>query len=55
MQDGDNLWDIAQTFGITVDAIIGANEMDNPEDLQLGQELVIPAAEDDAVLSGAVE
>ena len=55
VQDGDNLWDIAQTFGITVDAIIGANEMDSPEELQLGQELVIPAAEDDAVLSGAVE
>ncbi len=45
VQDGDNLWDIAQSFGITVDAIVAANEMENPEDLQLGQELVIPAAE----------
>jgi LysM repeat protein len=55
VQDGDNLWDIAQSFGITVDAIVAANEMENPEDLQLGQELVIPAAEEEAAISEAVE
>ena len=40
---GDTLWTIAQSFGTTVDAIIDANELDNPSELYVGDELVIPA------------
>lgn len=44
---GDTLWAIAETFGVTVDAIIDANELDNASELQIGQELVIPAADEE--------
>ena len=43
VQSGDTLWTIAQSFGTTVDAIVDANELDNPSELQVGDELVIPA------------
>ena len=42
---GDTLWVIAETFGVTVDAIIEANDLDNASELQIGQELIIPTAE----------
>ena len=40
--DGDTLWDIADEFGVTVDAIVEANDLDNPADIQIDQELIIP-------------
>ncbi len=43
VQEADTLWDIAQQFNTTVDDIVAANNLDNGSDLQLGQELVIPA------------
>ena len=43
VQSGDTLWTIAQSFGTTVDAIVEANELDNPSELQVGDALVIPA------------
>lgn len=42
VQDGDTLWDIATTFSTTVDDILAANDLENADDLQLGDELVIP-------------
>ena len=47
VQSGDTVWDIAGRFGTTVEAIVEANELLNPAELQLGQELVIPAAADE--------
>lgn len=44
IEDGDTLWDIAQRFDTTVEDIVAANDLANPEDLQVGQEIVIPAA-----------
>ena len=41
---GDNLWEIAQRFGTTVDAILDANPLENPSELQVGDELLIVAA-----------
>lgn len=41
--DGDTLWDIATRFGVTVDAIIAANNLANPSDIHIDQTLVIPA------------
>ncbi len=46
VQEGDTLWDIAQQFNTTVDDIVAANKLGNASDLQLGQELVIPAPSD---------
>ena len=51
--DGDTLWDIADRFGTTVEAIVAANSLSNASDLQIGQELIIPPPEGDD--SGAVE
>ena len=44
VQPGDTLFLIAQRYGggLTVDALIRANELANPNFLQVGQELVIP-------------
>jgi LysM repeat protein len=51
VQDGDTLWDIATEFGTTVDAIILANALDNPSDIQIDQELTIPPPDEDAAAS----
>jgi cell wall-associated NlpC family hydrolase/nucleoid-associated protein YgaU len=40
--DGDTLWDIAQHFGTTSDAIVQLNHLDNPDQLSLGAVLTIP-------------
>lgn len=47
VQEGDTLWDIADRFSTTVDAIVAANDLENPEDLQIGQELIIPPPSDE--------
>jgi peptidoglycan-N-acetylglucosamine deacetylase len=40
---GDNLWDIAQRFGTTTDAIVQLNHLDDPDHLSLGTVLSLPA------------
>ncbi len=45
VQSGDTLFVIAQRYGVTVDAIVQANNMANPDALQIGQELIIPDGE----------
>lgn len=42
VRDGDTLWGIAARHGVSVDAILSANRLPNPDALQLGQQLVIP-------------
>ena len=42
--DGDTISDIADRFGVTVDDILAANSLDSPDELQIGDELIIPAA-----------
>ncbi|MDX2141040.1 MAG: LysM peptidoglycan-binding domain-containing protein [Chloroflexota bacterium] len=44
VQPGDTLFSIAQRFNTTIDAIIEANDLDNPNSLDVGQQLIIPAA-----------
>ena len=39
---GDTLSEIAQRFDTTVDAIMQANDLDNPDVLGIGDELIIP-------------
>ncbi|RIK39089.1 MAG: hypothetical protein DCC58_15810 [Chloroflexi bacterium] len=40
--EGDSLYAIALRFGVELDAIIAANGLSDPNDIQVGQELVIP-------------
>jgi LysM repeat protein len=47
VQSGDILWDIAQSFGTTVEAIAEANHLENPADIAIGQVLIIPPAGDE--------
>jgi len=39
---GDTLWDLAQEWGVTIDAIVAANNLASPDDLSIGQELTVP-------------
>jgi LysM repeat protein len=50
VESDDTLWDIADRFGTTVEAIVAANNLANAADLQIGQELIIPPPD-----SGAAE
>ena len=50
IEEGDTLWDIAATYGTSVDAIILANGLDNPSDIQIGQELAVPPPDESAAV-----
>ncbi|HLB49823.1 MAG TPA: LysM peptidoglycan-binding domain-containing protein, partial [Anaerolineales bacterium] len=43
VQPGESLTLIAQKYGLTVDAIVQANQLKNPDAIYAGQKLVIPA------------
>ncbi len=42
VQEGDTLSQIAERFNVPVEAIMGANDIANPDSLREGQELVVP-------------
>jgi spore germination protein len=42
VQQGDTLFQIANTYSVSIDAIVNANELDFPDELVVGQTLVIP-------------
>lgn len=44
VQSGDSLWHLSQRFGVTMDRIISLNQLLEPNQLILGQALLIPAA-----------
>lgn len=44
VQAGDTLGKIAKEFGVTVEAIVEANDIEDPSLIQVGQVLVIPVA-----------
>ncbi|MBI2862404.1 MAG: LysM peptidoglycan-binding domain-containing protein [Chloroflexi bacterium] len=45
VQPNDNLWDIAQRYGTTVDAIAKANNIADPTMIQPDQQLIIPSGQ----------
>jgi murein DD-endopeptidase MepM/ murein hydrolase activator NlpD len=45
VQSGDNLTSIANRFGITTDELIAANQIIDPNQLKIGDELIIPGLE----------
>lgn len=42
VQPGDSIYEIANMFGSSIDDLVQANELENPESLVVGQALVIP-------------
>jgi LysM repeat protein len=40
--EGDTLASIAQRFGTTVDALQGLNDIDDPDEIVIGQVLTLP-------------
>ncbi|MDQ0194221.1 LysM peptidoglycan-binding domain-containing protein [Paenibacillus wynnii] len=42
VQPGDTMWSIAARYGVTVDSILRANNLTNPNYIYLGQNLIIP-------------
>ena len=42
VQPGDTLAAIAEEFGVTVQELIDANRLDNPDVLRVGQKVIIP-------------
>lgn len=42
VEDGDTLFEIAQLYGVTVDAIVAANHLPDAASLSIGQVLIIP-------------
>lgn len=44
VQPGDSLYSIAQRFGVTVAAIVAANNLANPNFIIAGQQLIIPGS-----------
>jgi len=49
VQSGETLWDIADQYGVTLEALAAANESVDPDWLQPGQEMVIPLDDEDGV------
>ena len=47
VQPGETMWDIASQYGVTLEALVAANELVDPDRLQPGQELEIPQEDDD--------
>ncbi len=47
--EGESLYSVSEKYGVEIDALAAANDMDSKEMLQLGQELVIPEAGVEAV------
>jgi len=45
VQAGETLWDIANQYGVTMAALVAANELADPDALEPGQRLVIPEGE----------
>lgn len=53
VQSGDTLFGIAQRFGITVEILAAANDIQDPALISVGQRLIIPPAPETAPISTA--
>lgn len=52
VQSGENLWMLAQRYGVGIQQIVAANELPNPDKLVIGQALVIPQPREYVVRRG---
>jgi LysM repeat protein len=48
VQDGDTLSELAQKYGVSVDSLVEANSIENPNHIVVGQRLTIPGKADAA-------
>jgi LysM repeat protein len=55
VQSGDVMGTIAAQFGVTVDAIVEANSLDDPNFISVGQELIIPPPEAETATDEATD
>ncbi len=55
IRSGDNLWDIAQRYGTTVEGICSANGISKRKRLQPGDKLIIPSTETARVSGSSTE
>ncbi len=46
VEEGDTLFSIAEQFGVTMDALIAANELEDPNNIGVGTQLTIPGPDD---------
>ncbi len=46
VQPGETAWDIATQYGVTLEALVAANDLADPNRLEPGQQLVIPEGDD---------
>lgn len=44
VKKGETLWKLAQQYGVSTNDLIGANELTNPENLVIGQAVIIPSS-----------
>lgn len=51
VQEGENLTFIANSYGVTVEALLAVNNLSNADALSIGQELLIPGGEGEAVVT----
>jgi len=45
VQAGESLWDIAQHYGVSLDAVIETNHLTDPNRIMIGQKLIIPTGQ----------
>lgn len=55
VQNGDTLGSLAEDFGTTVDEIMAANGLTNPNAIQVGQTLIIPSLISGTLALGTAE
>lgn len=55
VRSGDTLWNIARSLGTTTASIIRVNNLQNPDQLVIGQNLLIPTPEDDIIFRYVVQ
>lgn len=48
---GDTLWSISRRFGVSINSLLKANNLSNPDRLKVGQSLVIPPSQKVAISS----
>lgn len=55
VKEGDNVWSLSRQFGVSMDSIIVASNLDDPSKLQIGDKLIIPSGETMVVLRPIIE
>ena len=55
VKQGDTLWNIARNFGTSIDAVIKVNNLQNPDQLVPGQNLLVPVPENGIIFRYVVQ